>query len=127
MNEHRVIKHDRALRDLEHRSDYIHQHNLRAALRFLGAAEATIRRLAGSPGIGTRYDPDHPALADLRFFPISGFKNDLVFYRSLADGIEVLRVLHGAQDIHRILAEEFGIEENADDGQAENETDDPPG
>lgn len=115
MKERRIIKHDRALRDLEHRSDYIYQHNPRAALRFLDAAEATIRHLATSPGIGTSYDPDHPALAELRFFPITRFKNDLVFYRPLADGIEVLRVLHGAQDIHRILTEEFGIEEGAGD------------
>lgn len=86
-----------------------------AALRFLDAAEATIRRLAASPGIGARYDPDHPALAELRFFPITRFKNDLVFYRPLADGIEVVRVLHGAQDIHRILAEEFGVEDTDDD------------
>jgi toxin ParE1/3/4 len=119
MDKRRIIKHDRALRDLEHRSDYIHQHNPRAALRFLNAAEVTIRRLAMSPGIGARYDPDHPALAELRFFPITRFKNDLVFYRPLADGIEVLRVLHGAQDIHHILAEEFGIEEDVGDDQAE--------
>lgn len=111
----RIVKRDRALRDLEHRSEYIRQHSPRAALRFLDAAEATFRQLAASPGMGARYDPDHPALAELRFFPITRFKNDLVFYRPLTDGIEVLRVLHGAQDIHRILAEDFDIDEDADD------------
>jgi hypothetical protein len=30
-------------------------------------------------------------------------------------------VLHGARDIHVILAEEFGIEENAGDHEAEQE------
>jgi toxin ParE1/3/4 len=119
MKRRRIVKHEHALRDLEHRSEYIRQHNPRAALRFLDAAEATIRQLAASPGIGARYDPEHPALAELRFFPITRFKNDLVFYRPLADGIEVLRVLHGAQDIQSILAEEFGVEEDAGDDQAE--------
>jgi toxin ParE1/3/4 len=119
MKKRRIIKHERALRDLEHRSEYIRQHNPRAALRFLDAAEATMRQLAALPGSGARYDPDHPALAELRFFPITRFKNDLVFYRPLPDGIEVLRVLHGAQDIHRILAEEFGIEDDAGDGGEE--------
>ena len=96
MKKRRVVKHERALRDLELRSEYIRQHNPRAALRFLNAAEATIRQLAASPGIGTRYDSDHPALAELRYFPITRFKNDLVFYRLAKGGIEIVRVLHGA-------------------------------
>jgi hypothetical protein len=33
-----------------------------------------------------------------------------VFYLLTARGIEVIRVLHGARDIHGILAEEFGVE-----------------
>ena len=46
MKKRRVVKHERVLRDLELRSEYIRQHNPRAALRFLNAAEATIRQLA---------------------------------------------------------------------------------
>ena len=115
MKKRRIVTHERALRDLENRSEYIRQHNPRAALRFLDAAEATFRRLAVLPGMGTQYDPDHPALTEIRFSPITRFKNDLVFYRPLTDGIEVLRVLHGAQDPHRILAKEFGIEDDAGD------------
>ncbi|WP_406699417.1 type II toxin-antitoxin system RelE/ParE family toxin [Singulisphaera sp. Ch08] len=72
---------------------HIRQQNPLAALRFLDAAEATIRQLAASPGLGARYAPEHPALAELRFIPIARFKNDLVYYLPLADGIEVLRVL----------------------------------
>ena len=34
-------------------------------------------------------------------------------------GIEVFRVLHGARDIHGILAEEFGVEDAGDDEAAE--------
>jgi toxin ParE1/3/4 len=119
MNKRRIIKHERALRDLEGRSEYIRQHNPNAALRFLDAAEATFRLLAAQPGTGARYDTDHPALAELRFFPITRFKNDLVFYLLSADGIEILRVLHGAQDIHHILAEEFGIEDDGDPDEVE--------
>jgi toxin ParE1/3/4 len=121
MKQRRIIKHERALRDLEHRSDFIHQHSPRAALRFLDAAEATIRQLAAFPGLGVRYDSEHPVLAELRFFPISRFKNDLIFYRPLTDGIVVLRVLHGAQDIQRILAEDFGLEDDAGEDEDEEE------
>jgi len=111
----RIIKHARALEDLEQRVESIYQHNPRAALRFLDAAEATIRLVAASPGSGVRYAPDHPALAGLRFIPITRFRNDLVFYLPLADGIQVLRVLHGTRDIHHILAEDLGVDEVADE------------
>lgn len=115
MKKRRVIKHEQAVRDLESRSEYIRQQSPRAALRFLDAAEATFHRLAASPGIGTRYDPDQPLLAELRFFPIDRFKNDLVFYRPITDGIEVVRILHGVRDIHSILLAYFGIDVDAKD------------
>ena len=63
--------------------------------RFLAQAEATFTRLAGMPGMGASYEHDHPALAGLRFFPVSRFHKYLVFYRSIAGGIEIVRVLHG--------------------------------
>jgi toxin ParE1/3/4 len=71
------------------------------------------------PGMGTRYEPDEPLYADLRYLPISRFRLYLVFYRPVQGGIEVLRALHGARDIHGVLAEEFGIEEDAADHEAE--------
>ena len=80
---------------------------LRAAQRFFTQAEATFTRLAGMPGIGARYEHEHPALAGVRVFPVSRFKKYLVFYRPVADGIEVLRILHGARDIPDLLAEGF--------------------
>jgi toxin ParE1/3/4 len=62
------------------------------------------------PGIGTLYEPDEVLYSDLRYFPVSRFRMYLVFYREIPGGIEVLRVLHGARDIQRILAEEFGVD-----------------
>jgi len=98
---------------------YVRQGTLRTARRFLAQAEATFQRLARMPGIGTRYEPNEPLYADLRYFPVSRFRMYLVFYRPVPGGIEVLRVLHGARDIHRILAEEFGVEVDDDNGAAE--------
>jgi toxin ParE1/3/4 len=100
---------------------YLREAGLRVADRFFAEAEATFARLAGLPGMGTRYEHDHPALADLCCFPVSRFRNCLVFYRPVADGIEVLRVLHGARDIDNILAEEIGIEEDAESEDEANE------
>ena len=105
---------------------YTRQAGLRVAQRFFTQAEATFARLARMPGMGTQYGHEHPALADLRFFPVSRFRNHLVFYRPVAGGIEIVRVLHGARDIDGILAEEFGISENVGDGETEQEPDPAP-
>jgi len=93
---------------------YARNAGFRVAQQFFTETEATFTRLAGMPGMGTRCEHDHPALAGLRYSPVSRFRKYLVFYRSVSDGIEVVRVLHGARDIENILAEEFGIED--DDG-----------
>lgn len=101
---------------------YARNATLRTARRFLAQAEATFQRLARMPGMGTRYEPDEPLYAELRYFPISRFRLYLVFYRSVPGGIEVLRVLHGARDINGILAEDFGLEENTDNTEMEGES-----
>ena len=98
---------------------YIRRGSPATAQRFRGRAEALFRQLADRPGLGTSYAPDHPALADLRFLPVTRFKTYLVFYRPIPGGIEIVRVLHGARDIHAILSGEFGIEEDGDPDEAE--------
>jgi toxin ParE1/3/4 len=94
---------------------YAREAGLRVAKRFLAQVEATLTRLASMPGMGSHYDLHHPALADLRFFPVSRFRKYLVFYRPVPGGIEVVRVLHGARDIEPILAQEFGVDASADE------------
>jgi toxin ParE1/3/4 len=58
------------------------------------------------PGLGTRWASDRPRLAELRFFPVTGFPNHLLFYRPLENGLELVRVLHGARDIASLLEAE---------------------
>ena len=79
--------------------------------------------MAGTPGMGARYEHEHPALADLRVVPVSRFKKYLVFYRSVQDGIEILRVLHGARDFHGLLVEGVELPEEDDDGTPTEESD----
>ncbi len=88
---------------------------MRVADRFFAEAESTFVRLAKTPGLGARYEADEPLYAELRYSPVSRFRLHLVFYRPVPGGIEVLRVLHGSRDIHGILAEEFGVDADADD------------
>jgi plasmid stabilization system protein ParE len=44
----------------------------------------------------------------MRRVPVSGFTAYLLFYMARADGIDVVRVLHGARDIEHLFAEEEG-------------------
>ncbi len=69
--------------------------------------------------MGALYEPHEPVDAEVRFFPIRRHRNHLVFYRPIPDGIEVLRVLHGARDLFGILAEEFGVESHSDDDETD--------
>jgi toxin ParE1/3/4 len=100
---------------------YAREAGLKTARRFFAAADATFERLASQPGLGTRYAPEEPALADLRCFPISRFKKYLVFYRAAAERIEIVHVLHGARDIPSILADDLGFEGDSEDESSENE------
>jgi toxin ParE1/3/4 len=119
-----IIRRPAANRDLvTSYRHYAREASLRVADRFFTEAEATFARLARMPGIGTRYQPHEPLYADLRYFPVSRFRAHIVFYRIVpGDGIEVFRVLHGAQDIYGILGEEFGVEWDVPDDTAEEET-----
>jgi plasmid stabilization system protein ParE len=94
----RIVRSAAARRDLvEIIAYYIRQGSPTAGLRFRRQAEATIKRLCGMPGLGTRYKHVHPALAELRYFPLSSpFNAYVVFCQPQPGGITVVRVLHGA-------------------------------
>ncbi len=98
---------------------FARQAGLRVADRFLIEAEATFSRLAGMPRMGAAYQPEERNFADLRFFPISLYRDYLVFYRPISDGIEVFRVLHGARDIPGILGLEVDPASDGDDATTE--------
>jgi toxin ParE1/3/4 len=72
-------------------------------LRFYDAAAATFEAIGRTPGIGEPRESPDPRLSGMRVRRIDGFENHLVFYRSAADGIEIVRVIHGVRDVDRIL------------------------
>jgi toxin ParE1/3/4 len=76
---------------------------LELALRFYDAARTTFEHLAAMPGVGERWASSHPRLAGVRVSRIEGFENHLIFYRETAEGIDIIRVLHGARDLDRVL------------------------
>jgi len=99
----RLIKRPAAKLDLIEQADYIAQDNLEAALRFLEAAEKTFAQLAKLPRMGNSRKVKSRVFPNVRQFPITDFEKHIVFYRPIKGGIEVLRVLHSARDLSRIL------------------------
>lgn len=94
-----------AEQDLEGHVDYIAADRPSAAVRFVDAAEAASARLAEMPRIGAVRNFRNPRLEGIRFWPIPDFEKYLIFYRVTGEEVQVLRVLHGAQDIASILEE----------------------
>ena len=82
---------------------YIARDNSDAADRVYQAAEHTFQALAATPRMGTLYRSKRAQLAGLRFFPVSEFKNYVVYYREHTQGIEIIRVLHAHMDKQRRL------------------------
>lgn len=72
---------------------YIARDNPSAADRLITAFERHLSTLAAMPAIGR----EEALLATgLRSFPVGNY---LIFYRAAAEGIALVRVLHGARDI----------------------------
>ena len=93
----------RARTDVVGLAVYIGRDNAGAANRFLDAAEKTFVILARQPLLGAKYATENPRLNGIRVFRVKKFPNRLVFYFARENGIEVVRVLHGARDLDAAL------------------------
>jgi len=99
----RLLVRDKARDDVYAIAAYIARDRLDAALRFVDDAEVAFDFLALWPSAGPRVEPSPVHIPDLRFWPIKRFRNYLVMYRPIPDGVEILRVIHGAQDMTRMV------------------------
>jgi toxin ParE1/3/4 len=99
----RVEKTPAALADLDEIGTFIGQDSLRAELGFYDAAQNAFERLAETPGLGAVLSRSTSALAGLRRWRVPRFGNYLIFYRVTDETVTIVRVLHGARDIERIL------------------------
>jgi toxin ParE1/3/4 len=97
-----VTQRPAARRDVVALAEYIRKDSPRTALRFVRAVHSTYRSVAAQPGMG---GPCELAVEGLRVIAVSGFRNHLVYYRPIEDGVEILRVLHAGQDAQRIFGE----------------------
>jgi toxin ParE1/3/4 len=84
--------------DLDAIADYIAAHNLSAAIRFVDAVEVTVRRLAEFPNLGTLCRFSDPSTAGVRVITVRKFTKYLVYFRPLADRLQLVRLIHGMRD-----------------------------
>ena len=96
----------RAEADLDAHCAFIAQKNIERAFRFDEAAFASFSRLCEMPLLGTERRFANPALEDIRVWFVKEFEKYLIFYRVFGNYIEIIRVLHSAQQIDVIMADE---------------------
>ena len=102
-----VTQRPRARLDLLEQFVYFgEQADVDLAERYFAAIDKTCLQLVKHPQSGTLYDSGIARLNGLRRFPVSGFDKYLIFYLPHENGIDVIRVLHGARDIEDLFAEE---------------------
>jgi toxin ParE1/3/4 len=77
----KLVKRPIVIQDLISIATYISTDNLDAGDRFLYAAEATFQQLAKLPSLGKLSGFAHPEVAQIRQFPIKGYRNYLILYQ----------------------------------------------
>jgi len=93
----------RARDDIDEIADHIYEDQPEAAIRFVRAAQATALQLAEYPFSGAafrEYIPTHPKL---RYYPVVDFHNYLLLYEFDGTTLVIIRVMHGARDIPKLL------------------------
>lgn len=89
----RIFRTEQSRQDALEIWEYIAADNLPAADNLIDRIEAHLALLAASPDIGRQREE---LARDLRSFPVGNY---VIFYRPRKDGVELIRMLHGARDI----------------------------
>jgi len=93
----RVTHTRQAREDLLSIWSYIAADSPAAADRVLDGIDRRCARLGENPKLG----PARPDIAsELRYFPVGSY---LIFYREVSEGVEIVRVLHGARSLQAIF------------------------
>jgi toxin ParE1/3/4 len=92
----RYLLTDSAKSDILHIAEFLRDRNPRAAGHVCRELRREMRRLAEFPGIG--HFRDDLAGHGLRFWSVHSY---LIIYRADAKPLQIIRVLHGAQDLGR--------------------------
>lgn len=99
----RFIVRPKARRDIRDIAFHIAADNLDASSRFVDQVYQAFELLAQLPNAGSTRRFRREGLRGLRLWRVPHFKDYLIVYRPMRDGVDVIRVLHGARNIERLL------------------------
>jgi len=92
-----IIKRPLARSDLSEIWDYIADDNETRADAFVDIIDQKFQALASYPNMGRSRDELEEGP---RSFPVG---RQVIFYRVIAEGVEIIRVLHGSRDLNAIF------------------------
>jgi toxin ParE1/3/4 len=95
----------RAKIDLGEIVDYLAERNETAAIEFVESVHREFQLLKEHPNVVTKLSTTPRRLRGLRSWPVKNFRNYLIFYIGNKRLVEIVRLLHGARDIGRIIRE----------------------
>lgn len=98
----RLLIREQAWSDLEELGAFIAKDNPAAAAEVVRELRRSFELLARMPQLG-RAVRNIKTTEELRMWLSPAFPNYLIFYCEFLGGVEIVRVLHGARDIQRIL------------------------
>jgi toxin ParE1/3/4 len=101
-----IERSSKAQRDLEGIIDYFRSSSVELAQRFVVATERSFRFLADNREIGQLCNFSDPQLANMRVWQVEGFRSHLIYFRATTNGVEIMRVLHGARDLEALFGED---------------------
>jgi toxin ParE1/3/4 len=96
----RIIRSPQAQRDVVQIWAHIAADNMKAADKLIDAFDQKLNILKDFPGMGQLREE---LASKLRSLPVGNY---LLFYRPIPDGIELVRVLHGARNLSRLFGRE---------------------
>jgi len=99
----RLVRKRAAEHDLADQVEHIAAEHPAAARRYLLAVERAFERLREMPEVGVCRQFRNPSLEGLRMWPVPGFSNFLIFYRVSLRSVQIVRIVHGGQDVPRVL------------------------
>jgi toxin ParE1/3/4 len=98
----------KADRDLDDIVDDLSEHGtLEVGLKFPASFHKTLEVLCSNPAVGWPCRLPDRRIAAVRVFQVGKpFEKYLIFYQLFGNRLEILRVIHGAQDLEQILSTE---------------------
>lgn len=99
----RLVQRRAAEADVAEQVAYLAADRPAIAHRYAIALEDAYERIRSMPEIGVLRSYGSRGLGAVRVWSVPGFRRFLIFYRVTAKTVEVIRVLHSARDIPRVL------------------------